>query len=71
MDPSRVHLVRVTTHDGERQLWAAATLREEAVGRVLAAIPQGWDARLLNDFLKPRQAAVQTMVAGEVRELAK
>jgi hypothetical protein len=71
VDRERVHLVRVTTNDGERRLFAAATLREEAVGRVLEAIPDGWRARLLDDFLKPRQDIVLTMVPGEVRELAR
>jgi hypothetical protein len=65
---SQVHLVRVTTPDGKRQLWAAATFREEAVGRVLDALPEGCGARLL-DFLKPRREIVSSMIPGEVREL--
>ena len=71
MDSNGVHLVRVTTHDGKHQLWAAATLREEAVGHVLKAIPEGWRARLLDDRLKPREDAVLTMIRGDVRELSK
>ena len=58
------------THDRKHRLWAAATSREEAVDRVLAAIPDGWSARLLDGCLKPRQDAVLTMIPGEVRELS-
>jgi hypothetical protein len=71
MDPNLVHLVRVTTEDGQSRLWAAATSREEAVSRVLQAVPEGWDARLMSNSLRPRRDAVQTMTPGEVRELAK
>lgn len=42
LDAGRFHLVRVTTDDRTHQLWAAATSREEAVDRVLDAIPEGW-----------------------------
>jgi hypothetical protein len=71
VDPSRVQLVRVTTQDQEPRLWAAATSREEAVDRVLSAIPAGSNARLLNGILKPREDAVYDMRPGEVRELSK
>jgi hypothetical protein len=71
VDPSGVHLVRVTTDGEEHRLWAAATAREEAVDRVLNAVPQGWRARLLDRHLKPRRDAVRTMIRGEVRELSK
>jgi hypothetical protein len=66
-----VHLVRVTTAGGNEQLWAAATSRDEAVGRVLKAVPTGCNARLMDDRLKPRHEVVTTMTPGEVRELAK
>jgi hypothetical protein len=69
MNAHSIHLVRVTTDDLTHQLWAAATSREEAVNRVLDAIPEGWTARLLDDALKPRETAVVGMSAGEVREL--
>ena len=71
MDPNRVYLIRVTTDDGQSRLWAAATSREEAVDRVLQAVPEGWDARLMNDHLKPSYDAVAAMSPGEVRELAR
>ena len=48
VDLNSVHLVRVTTRDNEQRLWAAATSREEAVDRVLGAVPEGWNARLLD-----------------------
>jgi hypothetical protein len=69
MNAQSIHLVRVTTDDRKHQLWAAATSREQAVDRVLDAIPEGWAVRLLDDALKPREDAVRGMIAGEVREL--
>lgn len=69
MNAHSIHLVRVTTDDRRQQLWAAATAREDAVDRVLDAIPEGWAARLLDDSLRPCESAVRDMTAGEVREL--
>jgi hypothetical protein len=69
MNACSIHLVRVTTDDRKQQLWAAATAREEAVNRVLDAIPEGWAARLLDYSLKPRENVVRGMTSGEVREL--
>jgi hypothetical protein len=69
LDASRFHLVRVTTDDRTHQLWAAATSREEAVDRVLDAIPEGWAAHLLDDSLRPRSDSVVNMQPGEVGEL--
>jgi hypothetical protein len=64
-----VHLVQVTTDLGEYQLWVAATLREEAVMRVLGAIPAGWTASLLEAKLKPAEVKLLRLKPGEVREL--
>jgi hypothetical protein len=61
----------VTTVGGEEQLWAAAVSRNEAVGHVLKAAPHACNARLLDDRLKPRRDAVDTMAPGDVRELSK
>jgi hypothetical protein len=36
----RVHLIRVMTDKGEHQIWLAATGRNEAVDRVLDAVPE-------------------------------
>jgi hypothetical protein len=69
MNTDCVHLVRVTTDDRKHQLWAAATPRDEAVDRVLDAIPEGWTARLLDDPMQPSQQAVMRISAGEVRAL--
>lgn len=66
---NNVHLVRVMTDSCESQLWAAATSREDAVDRVLDAVPEGWTARLLDQSLEPRADAVRGMMSGEVREL--
>lgn len=71
MGSNVVHLVRVITTGGKEQLWAAATSRDEAVNRVLKAVPDGCNARLLDHRLRPRREAVNTMASGEVRQLAK
>jgi hypothetical protein len=71
VDAHPVHLVRVTTDDLEQRLWAAATSRDDAVDCVLNAVPEGWTARLMDETLAPRAAAVQGMIAGEVRELSR
>jgi hypothetical protein len=60
----------VTTDDRTHQVWAAATSREEAVDRVLDAIPEGWTARLLGESLKVREGGLSdALFPGEVREL--
>ena len=64
-----VHLVRVTTDDREHQLWVAATPREEAVDRVLDAIPEGWAAALLSNRLKPEKLEILNLRPGEVLEI--
>ncbi len=65
-----VQLVRVTTDDRIHQVWAAATSREEAVERVLDAIPEGWTARLLGESLKVREDGLSNdLLPGEVRKL--
>jgi hypothetical protein len=58
MDASSIHFVRVTTDARTRQLWAAATARDEAVDRVLDVIPEGWTARLSDEPLNPQPGAV-------------
>ena len=68
MDAGAIHLVRVTTDDRSHQLWAAATIRAEAVDRVLDAIPQGWAACLLERTLQPGKD-IGAMSAGEVQKL--
>ena len=65
-----LQLVRVTTDDREHQLWVAATPRQEAVVRVLNAIPEGWTAALLSNRLKPAEVKALNVKDGEVRELA-
>lgn len=63
-----VQLVRVTTDDGEKQLWLAATPREDAVDRVLDAIPEGWAASLVECHPSDEVVAAWDMTAGEVRQ---
>ena len=69
MGETDVHLVRVTTDDREHQLWVAAVPREEAVTKVLNAVPEGWTAALLPNRLKPLEVEALNLKPGEVREL--
>ena len=55
------------TDSGERQLWLAATGRDEAVDRVLDAVPEGWTASLVQRELPAAEAAALNMRPGEVR----
>ncbi|MGY4568389.1 hypothetical protein [Bradyrhizobium sp. USDA 3256] len=60
-------MVRVTTDEGEVQIWLAATSREEAVDRVLEAIPEGWAVSLIQRQLPPEHIPSLNMTVGEVR----
>ena len=64
-----VHLVRVITDNREHQLWVAATPRNQAVNRVLNAVPEGWTAALLDNKLKPQEVEILNLRPGEVREI--
>jgi hypothetical protein len=65
----QLHLVRVITDDRSCRLYVAAAPREEAVTRVLAVVPEGWSASLLDAKVKPSEAKVLDLARGEVREL--
>lgn len=68
MQPAtEIHLVRVTTDDGEVQIWLAATPREEALDRVLDAIPEGWSVGLVQRPLSAEHIAALNMTVGEIR----
>jgi hypothetical protein len=71
MADTQVHLVRVTTDDREHQLWVAAVPREEAVDKVLNAVPEGWTAALLSNRLKPFEVEALNLKPGDVRELSR
>lgn len=62
-----IHLVRVLTDDRTHHLWAAATDRDDAVDRVLDAIPEGWAASLLDEPWSTDNAL--NLIAGEVRDI--
>ena len=64
----RIHLVRVISDNGERQIWLAATARDAAVDRVLDAIPEGWTASLVQRELGADEAAALNLSPGEVRQ---
>ncbi|WFU34455.1 hypothetical protein QA635_08590 [Bradyrhizobium brasilense] len=64
---TEVHLVRVTTDEGEVQIWLAATSREEAVDRVLDEIPEGWAASIIQRQLAAEHVVALNMRLGEVR----
>lgn len=68
MQPAtEVQLVRVTTDDGEIQIWLAATSRDQALDSVLDAIPEGWAVSLIQRQLAAEQILLLNMVLGEVR----
>ncbi|WPM83742.1 hypothetical protein ML401_38890 [Bradyrhizobium sp. 62B] len=64
----RVHIVRVITDSGERQIWLAATARDKAIDAVLDVIPEGWAASLVRRELGADDAAALNMQPGEVRK---
>ena len=64
-----IQLVRVTTDDRERQLWVAATPRDEAVTQILNAVPEGWTAALLTNRLTRQEVELLNLQPGEVREI--
>ncbi|WP_316399278.1 hypothetical protein [Bradyrhizobium sp. 33ap4] len=64
---TEIHLVRVTTDDGEVQIWLAATSREKAVDRVLDEIPEGWAVSLIQRQLAADHVPILNMAVGEVR----
>ncbi|SDD16458.1 hypothetical protein SAMN05216337_1008109 [Bradyrhizobium brasilense] len=62
-----VHLVRVTTDDGEVQIWLAATSRDQALDLVLDAIPEGWAVSLMQRQLTAEHISMLDMMLGEAR----
>ena len=66
---TQVNFVQVTPDDRRRRVWMVAGPREEAVSRVLNAIPDGWAASLLP--LRSVAASRLNMQAGDLRELTR
>jgi hypothetical protein len=62
-------LVLVTPDDRDHEVWAAATSSEEAISRVLDAVPTGWSASLLDINVAPQEREALKLEAGEVRKL--
>jgi len=60
-----VHLLRVITDGGERQIWLAVTDRERAIDEVLDIIPEGWTVSLIERGLSAEHAASSNMKPGE------
>jgi hypothetical protein len=74
-EASEIHLVNVYERrlGGDapvKQIWVAATPRDQAAAAVRAAIPAGWRAELSNDRLTDAQAAGLKLAPGAVAELA-
>ncbi|PAY06795.1 hypothetical protein CK489_28530 [Bradyrhizobium sp. UFLA03-84] len=68
MQPAQeIHQVRVTTDDGEVQIWFAATPLEAALDGVLDMVPEGWTVSLIRRQLGADQVAALNMTTGEVR----
>jgi hypothetical protein len=64
-----VQLIKVTMDDRAYDVWAAATSGEEAVSRILDAVPEGWSASLLDIRLTAMEREQLKLEAGEVRKL--
>ena len=67
--PAGVHLVRVTTDDRERLIYATCGARKDAITQVLNAVPEGWTAALLPNRLTPDEIAALALKPGDVREI--
>ena len=67
--PAGVHLVRVTTDDRERLVYATCGPREDAITQVLNAVPEGWTAALLPNRLTADEIAALALQPGGVREI--
>jgi hypothetical protein len=52
-----------------KQIWVAATPRDQAAAAVRAAIPSGWTAELSNEVLTPAQTAGLKLAPGGVAEI--
>jgi hypothetical protein len=71
-----LQMVEVTTDElvrglPKKQLWVAAAKREQAITLVLAEIPEGWTAVLLDAQLKPEEAAFLKLRPGDVRRVTR
>jgi hypothetical protein len=71
-----VELVEVTTDDlgrglPKKQLWIAAAPPEQAVALVLAAVPEGWSAVLVEGRLRQDDIALLDLMPGDIHELKK
>jgi hypothetical protein len=64
-----IQLVLVTPDDRDHEVWAALTSSEEAISRVLAAVPTGWSASLLDIRVTPHESSQLKLQAGEIRKL--
>ena len=62
-------MVRVTTDDQERRVYATCGARKKAVTQVLNTVPEGWTAALLPNRLTPDEVAALALKPGDVREI--
>lgn len=64
------HIVRVLTDNRDQRLWLAAAPPDEAINQVLDAVPEGWAAALLSNYvLSLSEVAALHLCPGGVREI--
>ncbi len=64
------HIVRVMTDSRDQHLWLAAAPPADAINLVLDAVPEGWAAALLANYvLSPSEAASLHLGPGGIRKI--
>lgn len=64
------HIVRVLTDSRDQRVWLAVTPPEEAITRVLDAVPEGWAAAVLPEYaLSLADVAALQIGLGDIREI--
>ncbi len=70
MPQTVAHIVRVLTDDRDQHLWLAAASPDEAINKVLDAVPEGWTAALLpNHILSRSDVAALHIGPGDIRNI--
>jgi len=70
MTRAAAHIVRVLTDSRDQHLWLAVAPADEAVTRVLNAVPEGWAATVLPGCdLSSAEVAALRIGPGNVRKI--